>query len=132
MGWNIPQNWREVRKQIRSSTQGIPFLDLAEWDRRQKKNTTAESNTSNDAEEVKKNDQISSSCNTGNNNNNNSSKPSDGGHSDNNNNDVAREEEKKDSVEEYSAEREANMKMMHVDVVCVHYTKVQCNKMQVE
>ncbi|KAL7527920.1 hypothetical protein ACHAXR_002191 [Thalassiosira sp. AJA248-18] len=71
MGWKIPSDWRQIRKEIQSLPQGLPLLDLADWDQRKLKNS------SNDEENA--NAQIS--CN-------------DDGYCD-------MQEEKKDSTEEY-------------------------------
>ena len=32
MGWDVPKDWRQLRKEV--NLHGIPILDLAEWDAR--------------------------------------------------------------------------------------------------
>jgi len=47
MNWKIPENWRQIRKK-EAETHGMPLLDLADWDRRQKiKNSNDDEITGN-------------------------------------------------------------------------------------
>mmetsp|Transcript_26454 Transcript_26454/g.55264 ORF Transcript_26454/g.55264 Transcript_26454/m.55264 type:complete len:227 (+) Transcript_26454:223-903(+) len=47
MNWKIPENWRQIRKK-EAENHGMPLLDLADWDRRQKiKNSNDDEITGN-------------------------------------------------------------------------------------
>mmetsp|Transcript_19113 Transcript_19113/g.40291 ORF Transcript_19113/g.40291 Transcript_19113/m.40291 type:complete len:242 (-) Transcript_19113:275-1000(-) len=52
MGWDIPQNWRIVRKK-ESETHGLPILNLADWDQKQRKNHK-HTNNNNDSDNASK------------------------------------------------------------------------------
>lgn len=46
MGWEIPENWRLIRKK-ESETHGLPLLNLADWDQRKTKNNSNDETNDN-------------------------------------------------------------------------------------